>query len=78
MIFEQADDKTVNRIRDELVVTLQKYDDRATIEDVEVTFLSNLKGFNIAVDVNYQGETGQLEVVIDESIYFKFFEVTES
>ena len=75
LVFEPADDKTISKIRDELVVSLQTYDDRATIEDVEITFLTNLKGFNIAVDVGYQGESGQLSIAIDESIYFKFFEV---
>lgn len=75
LVFEPADDKTINKIRDELVVSLQTYDDRATIEDIEITFLTNLKGFNIAIDVGYQDESGQLSIAIDESIYFKFFEV---
>ena len=75
MVFDPADDQTIRKIKDELAVTLQRYDDRATIEDVEVTFLTNLKGFNVAVDVGYQGESGQLSIVVDESVYFKFFEV---
>ena len=78
LVFEPADDKTINKIRDELVISLQQYDDRATIEDVEITFLTNLKGFNISIDVGYQGESGQLSIAIDESIYFKFFEVPAS
>jgi len=44
MVFDPADDQTIRKIKDELAVTLQRYDDRATIEDVEVTFLTNLKG----------------------------------
>lgn len=75
LVFEPADDKTINKIKDELVVTLQQYDDRATIEGVEITFLTNLKGFNISVDVGYKDESDQLSIIIDESIYFKFFEV---
>lgn len=75
LVFEPADDKTINKIRDELIVTLQQYDDRATIEGVEITFLTNLKGFNISVDVGYKDESDQLSIIIDESIYFKFFEV---
>lgn len=77
MVFEPADQRTVNKVVDEVTNTLLKYDDRATIEDVDVTFFKNQKGFSVAVKVNYQGDIGQLEVIIDESIYFKFFETTE-
>ena len=78
MVFEPADDITVNKVIDEVTSALLRYDDRAVIENVGVTFFKNLKGFSVAVDVNYQGETGQLQVVVDEAIYFKFFEATES
>ena len=54
-----------------------RYDDRANIQDVNVTFFKNLKGFSVAIDVSYEGETGQLQVVIDEATYFKFFETTD-
>ena len=77
MIFEPADQKTVKKVVNEVTQNLLKYDDRATIDDVDVTFFKNRKGFSVAVSVNFQGETGQLEVIVDESIYFKFFESTE-
>lgn len=77
MVFEPADQRTVNKVVNEVTQNLLKYDDRAIIDDVDVTFFKNRKGFSVAVSVDYQGETGQLEVVIDESIYFKFFESTE-
>jgi phage baseplate assembly protein W len=77
MIFEPADEITVQKVVDEVTNNLLRYDDRATIENVDVTFFMNRKGFSVAVDVNYEGETGQLEVVIDDTIYFKFFESTE-
>ena len=77
MVFEPADEVTVNKVIDEVTNTLLKYDDRASIENVAVTFFPNQKGFTVAVDVNYDGNIGQLAVVIDESLYFKFFESTE-
>lgn len=78
MIFEPADQITVNKVVDEVVNTLSKYDDRASIVNVNVTFFKNLKGFSIAVDVKFKGDTSQLQVVIDESTYFKFFEIPDT
>lgn len=78
MIFEPADDVTVNKVVDEVTRTLLRYDDRATITNVNVTFFPNKKGFSVAVEVNYQGEDGQLSVIVDEDTYFKFFETTQT
>jgi len=78
MVFEPSDDTTVDAIIDEVVGALSLYDDRAIIKDITVNFLSNLKGFDIAIDVEYQGAKGELEVVIDENAYFKFFEVADT
>lgn len=77
MVFEPADQVTVNKVIDEVTENLLRYDDRATIENVDVSFYRNQKGFSVAIDVNYEGDTSQLQVVIDEAIYFKFFEATE-
>ena len=78
LVFEPADDTTLEKIKEEVIETLLRYDDRATIENIDVSVLPNRKGFNISVDVRYEGDTGQLEVVIDEEAYFKFFETTET
>jgi len=78
LVFEPADNETLERIKNEVIETLLRYDDRATIENIEVNLLSNRKGYNISVDVGYEGDTGQLEVVIDEDAYFKIFEATET
>lgn len=77
MIFEPADEATVNKVIDEVTSNLLRYDDRASIESVDVTFFPNGKGFSVAVEVDFDGDIGQLEVVVDEDIYFKFFESTE-
>ena len=74
LVFEPADEKTQEAIIQETVSTLRKYDDRAVINDIKVSFLPNKKGFVLSIDVEYDGETGQLETVIDEDLYFRFFE----
>lgn len=76
LVFEPADERTQEMIITEVIDTLRRYDDRASIIDIDVSFHTNKKGFNIAVQVEYDGDIQQLEVVIDEESYFKFFETT--
>lgn len=75
LVFDPADNDTKEKIVNETVNVLRQYDDRAVIKNVRVNFLSSGKGFDVAVDVEYEGETGQIEVVIDENTYFKFLEI---
>lgn len=78
LVFEPADSSTQSRIIDEVSASLQKYDDRATIEEITVEFASGSgKGFIVSVDVAFGDESGQLEVAIDEDTYFQFFEDTD-
>jgi len=74
LVFEPSDDKTIEQIVKEVVSSLRKYDDRARINDISVSFLPNKKGFIVSVDVEYEGETGQLEAVIDQDLYFRFYD----
>ena len=74
LIFEPADETTKQSIVNEVVSVLRRYDDRATINDVAIEFLPNNKGFNIAVEVEYDGNTSQVQVIIDEDTYFQFFD----
>lgn len=74
LIFEPADATTKQAIIDETVGVLRRYDNRARISDIGVEFLANGKGFSVAVDVEYDGDTGQLQVVVDEDTYFQFFD----
>ena len=76
MVFEPADSETAAKIKEEVTSRLEMYDDRATVSDVDVSFLSNLKGFNLIINVEYEGERAELEVTIDESLYFNFMGVT--
>jgi hypothetical protein len=41
---------------------------------VNVSFLVGRKGFNVGVEVLYEGDTSELQVLIDENVYFKFFD----
>jgi phage baseplate assembly protein W len=74
IVFEPVDQITQEKIRQEVIETIQKYDDRASIRNVSINFLPNYKGFQVNIDVSYKGDSSQLQVVIDQNVYFKFFE----
>ncbi|MHA1874195.1 MAG: GPW/gp25 family protein [Candidatus Heimdallarchaeaceae archaeon] len=71
-VFEPADDSTVDGIKREVVDRINLYDDRAAIEDVEVTISNNGKQVNISIFVNYQGEKGILDVKFDDTTFADF------
>lgn len=74
LVFEPADAVTQQKINQEVINTIQRYDERATIKDVQISFLPNNKGFQVNIDVEYKGDSSNLKVVIDQSLYFKSFE----
>jgi phage baseplate assembly protein W len=74
LVFEPADNVTQEKIRQEVITTIQRYDDRATIKDVTISYLPNKKGFQVNIDVEYKGDSSHLQVVIDQNLYFRFFE----
>ena len=76
MVFEPADSETASKIREEVVSRLQTYDDRARITNVDISFLKNRKGFNIALNVDYMGDQSEIQITIDESSFFNFMGVT--
>ncbi|GAG24357.1 unnamed protein product, partial [marine sediment metagenome] len=78
MVFEPADAQTAETIKNEVTGSIIRYDDRAIIQDVAVAFFNQGKGFSITIQVDYQGESAELNIGIDETIYFKFFEVPVS
>ena len=77
LVFDPADESTEEAIIQEVIETLRIYDARATIREVTVTFIPSRKGFNVAIDVEYKGDNAELQVVIDENVYFKFLEVPQ-
>lgn len=68
-IFEPADNKTKESIKKEIIYVLGRYDNRANIKEVVVSFLKNKKGFNVIVTADYFGSQRNLSVTIDETIY---------
>lgn len=74
LIFEPQDDQTRDAIVNEVVNAIQKFDSRASIKDVKVSFLNNKKGFALAITVSYEKQEKTIKVMLDENVYFKFFE----
>jgi len=77
MVFEPADETTIDRIKNEVIEKLQYFDDRAKILSVDIQFLTNKKGFTVSLVVEYEGQQSQLGLTIDDSLYFRFMEITE-
>lgn len=68
-IFAPVDEETQEKIRDEVFDKLTTYDDRADIENIDVRFLNNMRGFVINITANYQGESFSIQQTVDESLY---------
>jgi phage baseplate assembly protein W len=76
LVFEPADEETISLIENEVEDTLLRYDDRASITNLEVTYFSNFKGFNVNVEVSYRGVTGELSIDFDQDTFGSFLEAT--
>jgi len=69
-VFEPKDEDTLEGVKNEIEYRLLRFEDRAELVNLEVQFLpGNEKGFNISISVKYEGETADLTVTIDESLY---------
>lgn len=78
LIFEPGDEITAQRIENEVINTLMKYDDRATISNITVLFYDDRKAFMVSAVVTYNNQSADLQLVFDDTTYFKFFETTET
>ena len=67
MVFQPIDDQTVDQIKREIEYRIEKYDNRALIENIDVRLLSNRKGFEVDVYIGYEGEEGTLSLTFDDS-----------
>lgn len=67
MVFQPIDDQTVDQIKREIEYRIEKYDNRALIENIDVRLLSNRKGFEVDVYIGYEGEEGTLSLSFDDS-----------
>ena len=75
-VFEPSDSQSIDGIKSEVVDRLSLYDDRATIEDVEVNISTNGKRVNVIIYVDYQGEKGTLDVKFDDTTFADFLSRT--
>ena len=67
IIFEPVDDSTVESIKSEIINAISTYDSRATIQDVIIYIKPNNKGYQVDLDVDYEGARGTLSVSFDDS-----------
>jgi phage baseplate assembly protein W len=65
-VFDPADEETISAIRDEVIQRISLYDDRAVLQDVEITLMTNGKGYNVIIEAEYEGQRGSLSVEFDE------------
>ena len=68
-VFSPADEDTMNDIIEEVSYAIRTYDNRAKLQGVSVSFLSNRKGFSVNVVAEYNGQQGEIKTVIDETTF---------
>ena len=71
-VFEPSDAVSIEGIKREVVTRIQIYDDRATIDDVEVNIQNNGRRINVIVYANYNGQRGTLDVKFDDTTIADF------
>ena len=67
MVFQPIADQTVDEIKREIEYRIEKYDNRALIENIDVRLLSNKKGFEVDVYIEYEGDEGTLSLSFDDT-----------
>jgi phage baseplate assembly protein W len=74
MVFQPADEKTRQKILNEVKNRLVKFDDRGNIKNIDVYFLSDNKGFVIDIVANYRSTEGSVSIQVDDSIYSNYLD----
>ena len=69
IIFDPLDEITIQRIEDEVYTTIQRYDNRAFIDNVDIKYLKLEKGVSLDIYVDYKGDKGILSVILNEQIF---------
>jgi phage baseplate assembly protein W len=67
LIFEPADDGTVEAIKTEVQTRIENYDARAEILNIFITLLPDKKGFNVNLECGFKGERGEISIKFDDS-----------
>jgi len=70
LVFDPADEITMEKIENEVRNRLMSFDDRAMVTDVKIDFLSNKKGFVVNVTVRYENQRSQVSATINDSMMF--------
>jgi phage baseplate assembly protein W len=71
-IFEPADSVTQESIKNEIYRAITTYDDRANIDEINVAFFKNKKGFNVSIVASYEGDNSEMNLNMDENTYMSF------
>ena len=71
-IFEPADTVTQESIKNEIYRAITTYDDRANIDEINVAFFKNKKGFNVSIVASYEGDNSEMNLTMDENTYMSF------
>jgi len=65
LIYEPIDNETAGLIKDEIISSVYYYDNRASINDINIKFMKGVsakKGYNVKIDVEYRGEIKQMSL----------------
>ena len=68
LLYQPVDVETLGSIRDEIYNSLYYYDNRATIENIDIKFAKSPgKGFIVNILVDYEGEKSELTIKIKDT-----------
>jgi len=68
-IFEPVTEETAEAIREDIYDSIMNYDDRASIDSIDVLFFKDRKGFVVEITAKYGNETKKIKVPILDLIY---------
>jgi len=71
-VFDPADENTIESIRNEVIERIAYYDNRATLEEVQVRIMASGKGYVLDLIADYEGQRGTLTVTFDDTTFADF------
>lgn len=71
-VFEPSDGVSVEGVKREVINRITTYDNRATIDNIEVLVQNNGKRFDVILYVDYKGEKGTLDVKFEDTTFADF------
>ncbi len=72
LVFEPADDVTIEAIQEEIQYKLMLYDNRALVTNIDVSFMGDGHGFIVDIDLKYEGEEDTLTIEINDQNIIRF------